>query len=63
MKTVLDVQQFLKRFGTFIYTGNRMADLELYHSEIQELYQNGMISNEEYRNAILIIKSEQNKLN
>ncbi|WP_408006761.1 YqgQ family protein [Pseudalkalibacillus sp. A8] len=63
MKTILDVQQFLKRFGTFIYTGNRSADLEMYSSEIQELFQNGMISNEEFRKAILIIKSEQNKLN
>ncbi|WP_221565560.1 YqgQ family protein [Alkalihalobacillus sp. TS-13] len=63
MRTILDVQQLLKRFGAFIYTGNRMADLELYQSEIQEMYQNGMISNEDYRNAILIIKSEQNKLN
>ncbi|WP_443142934.1 YqgQ family protein [Pseudalkalibacillus sp. R45] len=59
----MDVQQLLKRFGTFIYTGNRKADLDLYQFEIQELHQNGMISNEEYRNAILIIKSEHNKLN
>ncbi|MGM7701975.1 YqgQ family protein [Pseudalkalibacillus sp. Hm43] len=63
MKTLFDVQNILKRFGTFIYTGDRGADLEMMHGELQELFQNGLIQNDEFRLAILIIKSEQSKLN
>ncbi|WP_042145931.1 YqgQ family protein [Paucisalibacillus sp. EB02] len=63
MKTVYDVQQILKRFGTFIYTGNRRGDMELMQSEINELFTVGVIDVEEYRLAILILRGEINKLN
>jgi uncharacterized protein YqgQ len=62
MNTLFDVQNILKRFGTFIYTGDRSADLELMYGELQELLQNGLIQNDEFRQAILIIRSEQSKL-
>ncbi|NAP01271.1 DUF910 family protein [Halomonas sp. MG34] len=29
MKTIYDVQQLLKRYGSFVYTGDRLGDLEL----------------------------------
>ena len=29
METVYDVQQLLRRFGAFIYTGNRHSDLTM----------------------------------
>ncbi|WP_047984134.1 YqgQ family protein [Ornithinibacillus californiensis] len=63
MKTVYDVQQVLKKFGTFIYTGNRLTDLELMLDEIKEMYKFGLIDVEEYRLAILILRQEMNKLN
>jgi uncharacterized protein YqgQ len=63
MKTVYDVQQVLKRFGTFIYTGNRLTDLELMQDEIKEMYKFGLIDVEEYRLAILILRQEMTKLN
>ena len=37
MKTYYDLQQYLKRFGTFIYIGDRLAELELMETEIREL--------------------------
>ena len=63
MKTVYDVQQILKKFGTFIYTGNRLSDMELMQSEINELYNFGFVDVEEYRLAILILRREINRLN
>ncbi|WP_096270587.1 YqgQ family protein [Paucisalibacillus globulus] len=62
MKTVYDVQQLLKRFGTFIYTGDRRSDMELMQSEISELYKFKVIDVEEYRMALLILRREVNRV-
>jgi uncharacterized protein YqgQ len=62
MKTIYDVQQILKRFGTFIYTGDRLADMELMQIEINELYKAGCIDIEEYQLAILLLRKEVNRL-
>ena len=37
MKTIYDIQQYLKKFGAIIYTGDRIADLQLMEMEVQEL--------------------------
>ncbi|TQS74546.1 DUF910 family protein [Ornithinibacillus gellani] len=58
MKNMYDVQQLLKRFGIFIYVGNRTADLELMEMEVRELYQSGCIQIQEYQQAVLILKKE-----
>ncbi|MFZ3577842.1 YqgQ family protein [Virgibacillus sp. DJP39] len=58
MKTVHDVRQLLKKFGTFIYIGDRIADLELMEDEVKELYQNAFISVQDYSTATLILKKE-----
>lgn len=58
MKNMYDVQQLLKRFGIFIYVGNRTADLELMEMELRELYQSGCIQIQEYQQAVLILKKE-----
>lgn len=62
MQTVYDVQQILKRFGTYVYTGDRLGDIELMVSEIEELYQSEFILNNEYLMAKLILQREANKL-
>ncbi|WP_226035302.1 YqgQ family protein [Aquibacillus saliphilus] len=62
MKTIFDVQQLLKRFGSFIYTGNRQADLELMEDEIKELYQLQFIEIKEYQMAIVLLRQETRKL-
>lgn len=56
MKTVYEIQQFLKKFGTIIYIGDRVADLELMEAELKELYQSQLIEIKDYQSALLIIK-------
>jgi len=58
MKTIYDVQQFLKKFGTIIYVGDRIADLELMEMEIKELYQSQLIETKDYQMAILLLRHE-----
>jgi uncharacterized protein YqgQ len=57
-----DIQQLLKRFGTIIYTGNQIADLELIQEEVREFYNQKLIDVNEYKTAILIIRAAHNKL-
>ncbi|RXY98535.1 YqgQ family protein [Fictibacillus sp. S7] len=61
MKTLYDVQQLLKRFGIFIYTGHRLADLELMEEEVRSLYESGMMDRQDYKMALLVIKSNMQK--
>lgn len=58
MKTVYDVQQLLKEFGTIIYIGDRVADLELMEAEVRELYQSRLIEPNVYTTAILILRQD-----
>ena len=62
MKNMIDVYELLKKFGTFIYTGDRIGDLELIEDEIKELYKSRMIESSQYQSAILIIRYEVSKL-
>lgn len=62
MKTIYDIQQFLKKFGTIIYIGDREADLELMASEIKELYDSQLIEMKYYQSAVLIIRTELQRL-
>lgn len=62
MKTIYDVQQLLKKFGTIIYLGDRLADLELMEDEIKELYQSQCISSNDFQMAILLLRQEASKL-
>lgn len=58
MNTIYDVQQFLKKFGIFIYVGERIADLELMEAEIKELYQSQLMDIKDYQMAILLLRQE-----
>ncbi|WOV88851.1 YqgQ family protein [Sporosarcina oncorhynchi] len=58
MKNHLDVLQLLKRFGIFIYTGDRKVDIELMLNEVKDLYDNGLIMKEDYLLATLILRQE-----
>ncbi|GEN31100.1 uncharacterized protein YqgQ [Cerasibacillus quisquiliarum] len=62
MKTVYDVQQLLKRFGIFVYVGDRLADLELMEIELNELYEQHCIRMDDYQMAILILRKEKRRL-
>jgi len=58
MKTIYDIQQFLKRFGTIIYIGDRIGDLELMEAELKDLYQAQLIEPREYQSALLLVRHE-----
>ncbi|USK43110.1 YqgQ family protein [Cytobacillus oceanisediminis] len=58
MKTIYDIQQFLKKYGTIIYIGNREADLELMAAEFKELYDSQLIDVKDYQSSILILRTE-----
>jgi uncharacterized protein YqgQ len=58
MKSIYEIQQFLKQYGTFIYVGDRVADLELMEVELKELYQSQLIEPREYSTALLILRQE-----
>ncbi|MCP3025685.1 YqgQ family protein [Halobacillus sp. A5] len=58
MKTIYDIQQLLKKFGTFIYVGDRLAELELMEDEIQTMYEAQCITKEDYSMAILLLRTE-----
>lgn len=62
LKDFLSVIQLLKRFGLYIYTGNKLDDIDLIKEEVKELYENGLILKDDYLSAILILREEERKL-
>ncbi|MEW4287407.1 YqgQ family protein [Rossellomorea marisflavi] len=61
MKTIYDIQQLLKRFGTIIYVGDRLSDLELMEGELRELYFSKLIEQKEFHSALLLLRSEMER--
>ena len=61
MNTLYDVQQFLKKYGTIIYIGDRVADLRMMEEELKELYQSQLIETKDYQSAIMLIRSQLTK--
>lgn len=62
LKTMLDVRNLLKRYGIFIYTRDRLGDLELMETEVRELYQNNMLQLVDYQTALLVIRQAKLEL-
>lgn len=62
MKTIYDVQQLLKKFGTIIYIGDRIADLELMEEEVKQLFQSNLIETQDYQMAILLLRQEVQRI-
>ncbi|NEU30743.1 YqgQ family protein [bacterium LRH843] len=61
MKTMYDVRQLLKRYGTIIYTRDREFDLSLMEEEFRELHKWKMIEDNTFRQGLLIIRNEMRK--
>ncbi|MCR2820393.1 YqgQ family protein [Lederbergia panacisoli] len=58
MNNVYDVQQLLKKFGIFVYIGERILDLELMESEIKDLYHSNLLSKDDLHKALSILRNE-----
>lgn len=59
MMKFYDVQQLLKRFGTVIYTGNRLADIELMIEEVKELRDAMLLDMEQFKELMLVLQLER----
>lgn len=62
MNTVYDVQQLLKKFGIYVYIGDRQDDLELMEEEIRELYLAQLITSQDFNQSILLLRAERNRI-
>lgn len=60
-KNLTYINDILLRFGSYVYDKDMINRLELMKMEIQELYRNGLINNEEYLNCILIINKRMDE--
>lgn len=58
MKTLYDVQQFLKRFGIIIYMGKRLYDIELMRIELKRVYDAGLIEKLDFLEADIVLRRE-----
>lgn len=58
MKSIYDIQQLLKKFGTIIYVGDRVATLELMEDELKELYESQLIETKDFQTAIMLLRHE-----
>jgi uncharacterized protein YqgQ len=62
MKNYFGVLQLLKRFGIYVYTGDKKTDIDMVQSEVKDLYDNGLLLQEDYLKAVLILREEASKL-
>ena len=62
MNSVYDVRMLLKRFGTFVYSRDRIGDLILMESELEDLYKMDFISQQAYIAGKLVLQKERNTL-
>jgi uncharacterized protein YqgQ len=56
LKTIYDVQKLLIKYGTLIYIGDRLADLEMMEEELRELYQSQLLEAHDYKIGLLIVR-------
>lgn len=62
MKSMLDIINLLKQYGTYIYTLDRFGDLALMEDEIKELYKANVLNVHDYQMALLLLRQEATKL-
>jgi uncharacterized protein YqgQ len=60
IKSVMDVKDLLRHFGTIIYTGDQLGDYEMMEDEIRELYLEKMIDLEQFQGAMTVLKRAKN---
>ncbi|GGG17951.1 hypothetical protein GCM10007425_10460 [Lysinibacillus alkalisoli] len=61
MKSMIDIYDLLKEYGTFIYTRDPIGDLVLMEDEIRQLYQAQVLDIKDYQMALLLIRQQETK--
>lgn len=56
-----DVQQLLKKFGTIIYTRDRLSDIDLMELDLRELYQLKLIDVDTFKHALIALRIERER--
>jgi len=59
VRTMEDVRLLLKRFGIWIYTGDRLGDLEMMEEELEEMHRLGLIDKDTYLSARRVIVQQK----
>lgn len=59
MHSFYDVQQLLKQFGVIIYFRDEKDTIEMMNQEIKSLHDAGIITNEQYVQARLILNQRK----
>ncbi|MEO4052391.1 YqgQ family protein [Solibacillus sp. CAU 1738] len=62
MKSMIDIYDLLKQYGTYIYTTDRLGDLSLMEDEIRELYKARVLETQDYQMALLLLRQEATRL-
>lgn len=62
MDKMMDIYDLLKKYGTYIYTLDRLGDLALMEDEIRELYKANVLDTKDYQMALLILRQEATRL-
>ncbi len=58
MQTLYDIQQLLKKFGIFVYVGNRLYDIELMDLEFKKLHEGQLIDDKTFQKGLLVLRRE-----
>jgi uncharacterized protein YqgQ len=58
VKNLFDIINLLKRFGVYVYTGNRKDDIFLMELEVKDLFDGGLLLREDFLTALLILRNE-----
>ncbi len=58
LRTLYDVQQVLKAFGTYVYVGKREWDIEVMALELDRLYQMNAIDKPTWLQAKIVLTHE-----
>ncbi|MCO6017380.1 YqgQ family protein [Carnobacterium divergens] len=58
MRILYDVQLLLKRFGIYVYVGERLWDIEMMSIELKSLKDSGLIDDDVYIPAALVLRKE-----
>lgn len=62
MKSMKDIYDLLKQYGTFIYTRDRRGDILLMEDEIRELYKAKVLEPSAFQAAMLILRQEASRI-
>ncbi|WP_078577043.1 YqgQ family protein [Salipaludibacillus agaradhaerens] len=57
--TYFELVTFIRNYQSYIYTGDKLADLALLEEEVSELYRLGIIDTNFYKEARLILLEEK----